>query len=190
MPAYAPNYTARVRVKYRAALGVHTQTWRLPTLGFLSVGLNAALSAIEAIWSHFGPICFDDLQCLAVTYADVDSNIFLPASVIAMTGAIATPTDNPSIKADAISIVGRTATGQPAKEFFYGVDASIFNVPGQQNYRLNPGESGDVDGGIAEANGFLIDLVLCGSDGTGITWYPYANQKPNDYWVKRLRQGS
>lgn len=190
MTSYAPNYSARLRVKYRAALGVHTQTWRFPDYGTLGIGLAAAQSAVEAIWSHLTPILFDDTQCLACTYAITDSNIFLPTSIISLLGALPTPTNDPSIKAYGVSMVGRTATGQPAKNFFYGISQDAIDVADGQNFRLNPGENTDMDAAIAEANGFLIPLALCGSDRTGVTWYPYANQKPNDYWVKRLRQSS
>lgn len=190
MTSYAPNFSARVRIKYRAARAIHTQTWRFPDYGTLGIGLAAAQAAIAAIWSHLTPIMYDDLQCLAVTYALTDSNIFLPTSLIDMSGDVATPTDDPSIKANAVSMVGRTATGQPAKEFFYGVVVNGLESVGGTDFRINPLEVGAIDDTIAEANGFLIDLVLCGSDRTGITWYPYANYKPNDYWVKRVRQGA
>lgn len=190
MPSYAPNFTARVRLKYRASNAVHTQTWRCPQAGTLDVNISLLRSAIENIWSDLTPILHDDVQCLAVTFARENSNIFLPTDPIVMSGTVTTPTDDPSIKAFAISLVGRTANGQPAKEFFYGVSEATYTVPGAQNYRLNPGEAPDVDTAIATANGFFAGLVLCGSDGSGITWYPYANEKPNDYWVKRLRQGT
>jgi len=190
MTSYAPNFTGRLRVKYRAAGGVHTQTWRFPTYGPLGVGMAAARDAVNDVWLELQNIMYDDLQCLGVTYAQEDSDIFLPTSLIsAMIGTVATPVAKPSDKAYAVSFVGRTATGQPAKEFFYGIAELSVDVSGLQNFRLNPGENGAIDAAIAAANSFTAGLTLCGSDGTGVTWYPYANQKPNDYWVKRLRQG-
>jgi hypothetical protein len=188
--SYAPNYSARLRVKYKAAHGIHTQTWRFPDYGTLGIGLAAAVAAVEAIWSHLTPVLFDDTACLACTYAITDSNIFLPTDPISISGTVAISGTFPPIKADAVSLVGRTSTGQPAKEFFYGIDKTTLETGPGSDYRVNPGESVEIDDTIAEANGFLIPLALCGSDRTGITWYPYANLKPNDYWVKRLRQGA
>lgn len=190
MSAYAPNFTPRLRVRYRASLAIHTQTWRFPAYGTLGVGLAAARAAVENIWSDISGIISDDLQCLAVTYALENSNIFLPTDNIAMLGSIPLVTGDPRIKAKAVSLVGRTALGQPAKEFFYGVNIDGIESLGGTDFRLNPGESADVDAAIATANGFFSDLTLCGSDSTVVTYYPYANYKDNDYWTKRVRQGA
>lgn len=190
MTSFAPNYTARLRVKYRAARAIHTQTWRFPAYGTLGVGMIAARDAVEAIWGHLTPNLFDDTECLAVTYAVEDTNIFLPTDVISISGDVATPTDLPKIKALAVSMVGRTSTGQPAKIFFYGLDETTLSSSGGEDFRQNPGENAALTAAIAEANGFIAGLILCGSDGTAVTWYPYTNQKPNDYWVKRVRQGA
>lgn len=190
MTAYAPNFTARVRVRYRAAGATHTQTWRCPAAGTLDINIATLRAAIENIWSDLQPVLYDDVSCLAVTFARENSNIFLPTDPIIISGDIALPTDNPKIKAFAVSLVGRTAQGQPAKEFFYGISEGISEDVGFSNYRINAGETPDVDAAIATANGFFAGLVMCGSDGTGVTWYSYANSKPNDYWVKRVRQGA
>lgn len=190
MPSYAPNFTARLRVKYKAAGGIHTQTWRVPAYGTLGVNIATLRAAVENIWSELTPILYDDVSCLGCTYAVENSNIFLPTDPIIITGEVITPTDDPRIKAFALSLVGRTATGQPAKEFFYGVGEAVGEDTGATDFRVNPGENLAVDAAISAANGFFAGLVLCGSDGTGITWYPYANTKHNDYWVKRVRQGA
>lgn len=190
MSAYAPNFTARLRVKYTAAGAIHTQTWRVPSYGTLGINIAALRAAVENIWSDLQPRLYDDVSCVGCTYAVENSNIFLPTDAIVMSGDIVTPTTDPRIKAFAVSLVGRTALGQPAKNFFYGMSSPDSEGAGSENYRINPGENADVDAAIATANGFLAGLVLCGSDGTGVTWYPYANTKPNDYWVKRVRQGA
>ena len=190
MPSYAPNFTARARVKYRAGGGVHTQTWRCPGAGTLNVNISALFSAVENVWLALQPVLYDDTQCLACSYAVENTNVFLPFTTSDILGDGVTPTDDPAIKAAAVSFVGRTTTGQPAKAFFYGLAKSQLDVPNGTDFRLSPGENADVDSAITGLNSFFAGLVMCGSDGAGIVWYPYANRKPNDYWVKRVRQGA
>ena len=190
MPAYAPNYTPRLRVRYHAALANHSQTWRFPTTGVASVGLVAAIAAVQAYYDDLAELFWDDLEFISMSYAQIDSDVFLPVGTLTISGAIATPTGDPSIKAQACSFVGRTELGQPAKIFQYGLAIASEDNPNASDFRITPLELAPIDTAIAELNGFITGLVLCGSDGTAVTWYPYANFKDMDYWVKRVRQGS
>lgn len=154
------------------------------------MNISLLRAAIENIWSEFTSVAFADLSCISCTFARENSNIFLPTDPIVLLGTTSVLTDRPDVKADAVSLVGRTTNGQPAKEFFYGLDTSALDAVASNNFRVDPGENANIDAAIAAANSFFAGLVMCGSDGQGISWYPYANQKPNDYWVKRVRQGA
>lgn len=190
MTAYAPNFTARLRVKYHAALANHSQTWRFPSFGVGGAGLAAAEAAVQAFYDDIAPVMYDDWAFISSSFADVDSDVFLPAASFTLTGTITTPTTDPSIKAGGVSFVGRSSGGQPAKVFQYGISVPISDSHNAGDFRINPTEIPEIDTAIAELNGFIAGLVLCGSDGQAVTWYPYANFKDMDYWVKRIRQGS
>lgn len=189
MPAYAPNFTARLRVRYHAAGANHSQTWRFPAHGTLGIGLTAAKDAVQAVYDHMGNTMYDDAAIISTSYAVEDTDIFLPTSPLTLAGVIATPVDDPSIKAAAVSFVGRTSAGQPAKMFFYGVSSALRGAEESQDFRIQPLENEFIDDTIAELNGFIAGIILCGSDANPVTWYPYANSKDMDYWVKRVRQG-
>jgi hypothetical protein len=190
MTSYAPNFTARFRVRYHAANANHVQTWRYPANGTLGIGTAAAQAAIQAYYDLIASDLYDDFAVISCAYAVEDTDIFLPYSSITVTGGTALPVGDVSVKAGAISLVGRTAGGQPAKIFQYGFSASNRGTGESQDFRINPGESASIDAAVEFLNALIGDFTLCGNDALGVTWYPYANVKDNDYWVKRVRQGS
>ena len=189
MPAFAPNFTPRLKIRYHAAFANHTQLWRFPELGAFSAGATAAVAAVQAFYDDIATWMFDDWAILDTSIADVDSDVFVPFAGPTVTGTQSTAGVPNDIKAGAVSFVGHTANGQPAKVAQFGFNVPAMSGDNALDFRFSAGEVAEIDTAIAELNGFLVGLVLCGSDGSGISWKPYANFKDYDYWVKRVRSG-
>jgi hypothetical protein len=189
MPAFAPNFTARVKVRYHAALANHTQVWRCSQLGVAFIEADACIAAIQGLYDLLTPSMFDDWSVLDVSVAEFNSDVFLPHGTITAIGTVPVAGVDPKVKADAISFVGRTLGGQPAKiaQFGYAINATVGDDAG--DYRITVAEDPQIDGAIALLNSFTVSGAIRGSDGLGIVWKAYANTKPYDYWVKRVRNG-
>lgn len=80
-----------------------------------------------------------------------------------------------------IDFIGRTHLGRRARAAIFG--SKIVSVG--NDYRVNPGESAEVDAAIltikADVN-FWFAI-----DGIKPIWYPYANCGVNAYWRNRIR---
>lgn len=185
MANYAPDFTARLKVRYRAGGQVHTQTWRLPGDPSLAQ-IAAAEAVINGFYSALAPILWDDASILSVTVAGADSPVFLPiASSLTMSGDTSIATATGSARSAAASFVGRTAGGLRVIVFQYG----IAMVPGESgtpsDFRWNPGEDVHIDDAVAALQG--AGPALVGNDGLDAVWYSYVNFKDNDYWVGQVR---
>jgi len=189
MPSYAPNFTARVKVRYHAAGANHTQLWRCTQLGVAFIEADAAIAAIQDIYDLLSPIMFDDWSVLDVSVAQFASDIFLPHGTLTAVGTVTTVSMAASRKAQAVSFVGRSTAGQPAKFAQFGVDTGAFADVQAIDYRVSAGEDVTIDGVIAQLNSYTAGSEIVGSDGLPIVWKGYANTKPYDYWVKRVRNG-
>lgn len=189
MPAYAPNFTPRLKVRYRAAQANHTQLWRFPQVGVAGVNLAASVAAIQAVYDLLTPIMFDDWSVLDLSYADLNSDVFLPTTGLVAIGTESMVGLDPDIKAQAISFVGRTVGGQPAKMAQFGMNVEGFVGDNGNDFRISPGDDATIDGVIALLNTYNSPLLICGSDKLAVSWKAYANVKDYDYWVKRVRSG-
>lgn len=189
MPAFAPNFTARVKVRYRAALANHTQLWRCTQLGVGFTEADACIAAIQSVYDLLTPVMFDDWSVIDVSVAEFNSDVFIPHGTLTAIGTVAVAGVDPKVKADAISFVGRTTGGNPAKfaQFGYAINVSVGDDAG--DYRIEGTEDTSIGGVIAQLNSFTTSGDIRGNDGLPIAWKNYANTKPYDYWVKRVRQG-
>lgn len=193
MPDFAPNFTARIRVRYSALGRSHSQTWRTPAAGALDAGIGAAIVDIGNYYADIQAGLSSDFAILSTSFARENEDIFLP-SVLGVTVTPGGPTVSAPqarrMSTQSLSFVGRTSAGLRAVIYQYGwlQDQLVDAVDAPDNFRLDPGEDATIDTAIADLNGVLV--TLCGNDGNGITWYPYANLKFNDYWLRKARQGS
>lgn len=189
MPDFAPNYTHRIRVSYRAAGANHSQLWRvLPPADVTTRAL--AFGTIQSFYDSLSSVLADDAAVLSVTEAFVDSDIFLPAGfALTMTGSLSMATFGPSKKASATSWVGRSVAGLRAIVFMYGLihNMSDSELPGN-DFRVTAAESAYVADSVGVLNGGSTGLAA--NDGNPVSWYSYVNVKYNDYWVRKVRQGS
>lgn len=186
MADHAPTYTPRFRIKYSSCGAVHHLTWRTPR----SVTDPAPYAAkmklfIDALAAHR----YVDWTFLGAEFAAVDSGVFLPTPMATpIAGTTSLPSAQGVVRPVAASFVGRTALGKRAAFYLYGTSfrpqdgVTVYN-----DWRITNSENSQV----STATGLLNETppTLAGNDGATVTWYPYCNIKPNDYWVRRARQG-
>lgn len=186
MADFAPNYTARYRVRYSVQGNTHTMLWRVASDTESVVGIAAKVSLFLAdlegsLWS--------DWSVLGADFAPADSDIFLPTTAPDQpTGAGSTGSRANSDKAYACSFVGRSTGGNKARMFLYGtVFAASLRSGIEDDFRILSSENGDVSAAIVRLNETSPALVA--NDDNVATWYEYVNVKHNDRWVRRLRRG-
>lgn len=187
MPDFAPNYTARYRVRYQVGGAVHTSQLRcLP-----ASQTNAAISSIGSavftdIFTALGPAMSDDLTILGADMALRDSDIFLPAEVLPIgAGSVGSVLDKGWSPVN-LSFVGRSAAGGRAVFRIFGVAINpLASGTIENDYRLTSVESVPV---ASVVNALNLATVLVANDEESVTWYPYANISFHAYWQKRARR--
>jgi hypothetical protein len=189
MPAFAPNWTGRLKVSYFAAQAIHSQTWRYagPATGS---GVSDLTTVIQSFYDALTPVMWDDFIINSVTVADVDSSIFLPiANPFTVSGDVVTAgTFEPDNKAEATVFVGRSTGGHPWKMTQYGVAYDSLEVVTQKNYRILESENPDIAAALAALT--AGGGALLANDANPVAIYNYANIKPNDRWVKKVRRSN
>lgn len=185
MADYGPNYTARLRVRYKGGGAIHTQTWRYPGVGD-GPELGAILVAVENFYSPLQVNMWSDWTILNVSYALRDSNVFIPTFGLSVVGGVDVVDLKGRGRASAISFVGRTASGLRAIIYQYGYRSNIGESGEADDFRIYQSENSAIDGAITSLIGSGADLV--GNDGLAINWYSYVNIKYNDYWTRKVRQ--
>jgi hypothetical protein len=187
MADFAPNFTARYKMRYSTLGHTHTMQWRIAR-GAGATGLANMILKVAAFLNSLTASRFTDWTILSATYAPEDSDVFLaagtPAGVAAGTAAI--PAQAVSESSASMGFVGRSIAGQKARMFMYG---TLFSVEGigtaGDNFRVTGAESGAAASAIAILNSSSPSIVA--SDGNNAVWYNYVNLKYNDYWVRKSR---
>jgi hypothetical protein len=194
MPDYAPNFTARIRVRYTAFGRQHSQTWRVPTAGALDANIGLGVVDIGNYYADIQGELVSDFAILSTSFARENEDIFLPSAVevtVAPAGGDAVANRIKRDGATSWSWVGRTSGGLRAIIYqygFIGFPLSEETDAKTDDFRLYGTESTFITDVTGDLNGFLD--TLCGNDGLPITFYPYANLKYNDYWMRKSRQGA
>lgn len=186
MADFAPNFTARYRLRYSVLGHTHTQQWRIARDAGVT-GLNNMILKVAAFWAALESNLWDDLSFLSATYAVEDSDIFLPAAVPTLPTAALTPPANPiSQSIVSTGFVGRSALGQKARVFVYGFAGGPEETAGLgDDFRLTAAESANIDDAVVVLNNGSPQIV--GSDDANVSWYSYANTKFNDFWLRQIR---
>lgn len=186
MADYAPNYTARYRVKYSSLGKTHSMTWRLDagTTTFSAVATKMGLFLADMAGNFWA-----DWTVIGADAALADSDVFLPAPAPAQpTGTVGINIATISDAAFALSFVARTIAGEKARFFLYGTSLPIAVRSGTGNdFKVLASENSGVSAGIVRLN--QTSPALVGNDNQTAIWYEYANMKYNDRWVRKLRRG-
>lgn len=189
MTAYAPTWTGRLKVSYFAAQAVHTQTWRYPGPSSGS-GVTDLISVIQSFYDALAPILWEDFIINSVTVADINSPVFLPIinPFTPVSGEILIADFEPMDKAEVASFVGRSTGGNPWKIGQFGIATRQIEVSGSLNYRALANENVNIGNAIAALQAGAGSVLA--NDANTVSFYEYANLKPNDRWVKKVRRGA
>jgi len=182
MPDYAPNFTPRYRVRYRANGATHTQTWRFTA----DADLAGAIADVQDYYTAIQGDLDDQFTVLSGSWAAQDSDIFLPADPVVVAGGQDLTGGPPSLKAIQLDFVGRTSGGLRMIIYQYGYGLLNPGLGFGDDFRITAAENLVIDAAISALNGAGF---LCGNDDLAGVWYPYANLKYNDYWMRKVRQG-
>lgn len=186
MADYAPNYTARYRVRYSALGAVHTMQVRLARG---TTDPTPAANKVTSLLNILTVIRSLDWRVLGAEFAPADSDVFLPAPVPTPNGGIG-GSDNLTAAARAASLswVGRSTAGGRAVVYLYGTILQPDSVSQRNaNFRITRNE----DDGVGQFAVGLSEIApaFVANDNFPATFYAYANIKYNDHWVKKLRTG-
>jgi hypothetical protein len=187
MPAFAPNFTARLKVRYFAGGATHSQLWRSLTLGGGFATVDALIGEVQSYYDAIAGSIFDDWAILDVSVAAEGALIFIPHGTLTVTGLASTVGMPARAKASQISYPARTDNGNPWIVYQYGWANMIGSAVTGDDFRFNIGEDGDVDAGLAALQAMTIPV---GNDGSGLNFKNYANVKYNDNWEKKVRKGA
>lgn len=187
MADYAPNFTARYRLKYSVAGKSHKALIRLPDTPDYSVIQATGISVFNSLFTALNSLIWSDFSVIGAEGCMKDSSIFVPVSAPTYTGSVATTGRPSSAAALSVSFMGRTTGGLRWTMFLYGLNLNPQSVTPSQDFRVAASESTAIAAGIAALTARVADV--CGNDGNQVVFYPYVNVKYNDYWVKRVRGG-
>lgn len=186
MADFAPNYTARLRVKYSQGGKSHSQTWRVASSVTDPAGL---VSKVELYYADIEGILYDDFTITGADWALADSDVFLPVTPPASpSGAIGIAGFKPTDAAAYIGFVGRSTLGGKARIFQYGTNyGSNIRTGAFDDWRVTSAEAAVISDAVVRLNETAPALVA--NDDAVVVWYEYANVKYNDRWVRRMRRG-
>lgn len=186
MADYAPNFTPRYRVRYSVLGQNHKMMFRIArgTLDYTPIALKVA-----AFYSALSPTLFTNFTVLGAEAAPEDSDIFLPVAPPAgfTPPGLAIPANPISESSLHWTFVGRSSGGSQCRVFLFGASqgpetttTTVFD-----DWRLSSAQSGIVNNAVVVLNSNSPALV--GIDNVKANFYPYANFKYNNHWVRKTR---
>jgi hypothetical protein len=186
VPDYAPNFTGRYIMNYSVLGRPHKQLWRV------SETVTDVADVVEVVthfWAALNSQTYANLLVVSAVFAPGNTDVFLPVTApIIAPGLVSVPSNPQGVIPLALSFPGRSANGGRAILYTYGtgIDPSAAdNIA--SNYRVTASEIEAVADAIDVLN--AASGVLVANDRGPVAWYPYANVKDNDHWVRRVRNG-
>jgi len=186
MPDYAPNYTFRYKIRYSTMGGTHTMQFRFPR-ATAPAGAATARLYVAAFLTELLAIMWTDWTILSASYAEADSDVFLPAPLPAGIIGEVNGAGNPiSQRALSLSFVGRSVGGHRHAVYVYGLAFQPYSSAGALDFRLYGTENANIDA-AANALNDAGTIQPVANDNLACNYYSYANVKYNDYWTRRVR---
>jgi hypothetical protein len=177
---YAPEWTGRLRVKYKTNTKIHTSGFRYEGEGAPSMDF---VSGVQAFLTTLTPLLSSDTTHVATEYAEAGSNIFFPFVPLSVAGTVGGTGvgDTPRF----ISFAGKSLAGKKVRVVMYGYSLEVVGKTLIADYRIYDSENTHINNALTALSG-ISDMVA--PDGTGsIYWHQYANFGVNAYWQRRLR---
>lgn len=186
MPDFAPNFTARYRIRYSSQSKSHSMMWRIAAS---ETDPSALITKIGLFLDDMATSMWEDWTINSAEFAPADSDVFLPAALPTFGGGeVELSTAVASDAAVPISFVGRSVTGGRARMFLYGTNfPSVIRSTQGLDYRITSVEAANVGDAIVRLNETSPAIVA--NDNGDVVWYEYVNVKANDAWVRKLRRG-
>lgn len=184
MTTYAPTFTPRYRVHYRAAGLEHSVQCRGPR-GASAVAMTTRGNSFHTIFNDLATRLADDFAWISADVALTDSDLWTPASVPAsVTGVIALADFTIAQRITGTTFSGRAA-GSKARFTLFGIQwVQATTTEAGNDFVVQGSEDGGVAAAVTEASG----QFYAGS-GAGALFYNRATIKPNDHLVKLARRG-
>lgn len=184
MTAYAPDFTARLKVAYRANGKNHKVQFRAADAATAGgIAFTGLVTDFFITLTSFMPT---DWVVLGASVAEVGSSVFLPLAIPPVaptaTGTLGGLADSPQF----LTAVGLTSAGSSARLYLIGAAVSADSSGNYSDYRVTPSEVVSV-GAIISALNDLVTGGMVGNDGNPITWYSYLNVGYNAYWQRKAR---
>lgn len=184
MPDYAPNFTARYKLRYFANGKNHTQLWR-PAPGQTIADASTFALFISGYYAAVAGLLYDDTAPIDASWAEQDSDVFLPCAIPTIVGTGDTGPAPVQLQPVALSLVGRSTAGLRWAIYQYGSTIGPETFLTANNYRVTSAEATEVDDVTAFLNG--ESGTFRANDGVAVLVKPYLNVKANDYWVRKAR---
>jgi hypothetical protein len=186
MATFAPNYTARYKVQYRAAYRTHKVTFRY--------GLSTAppspefVTKVGTFLQALAPTLARDFAVLGAEYIAEGGTVALPAAAptqpTGLNSEDITPGDSPRF----YSFTGKSVTGQPGSVFVFGanLDPGQNSATAASDFRLVLGEYDWIAAVLA-----VLDTApsFTAADGSSVMWNRYANVAYNAHYQRKARRG-
>lgn len=186
MADFAPNFTPRVKMTYKAGNKPHSLIVR-GVRGSTIADAPALANRIAVFVHELRIYLYSDFAWKSVSWCDQDSEVFLPVSVSLLApGGEASPTARIAAD-DAIQVraEGVSASGARTSFSIYGL---LFrpSAGSTADFRVYGSELAEVNtaiGALTEIGG----AQLYSADGALAMWHNYLNYKYNNYYTTRLR---
>lgn len=190
MADFAPNYTARYRVRYRAAGQVHTSTFRYD-LSLVGGDLSRVVTDVGVMYDTLLTLLASDFAILDASTCGAGDIAFLPApapTLINPPNALNPATKGASPKY--LSFSALSAVGNGTSFFVYGASATGVSeeVVAGFDYRIIPSENAAIADVLGQLETVWDWWVAADGSRAGFV-RQYANFGISAYYQRKARKG-
>lgn len=187
MADYAPNFTARYKLRYSFEGDTHVATTRWPSGSTKAANEDLAIAFWTSLLSLTAALRHTSFAIVDAEYAVADSNVFLPATAPAEVAAGTRSSATGASGRIMHSIwQGRSILGARSRFQMFGLAWATAEDTATNNFYISTTESAVV-GTVAAA--ILVAGMVGPDDETLAQVRPRVAYKQNDAWVSNRRQG-
>lgn len=186
MTNYAPNYTARLKVKYRTLAREHVCTLRLPRGTPTQGVIQDQGGAFLRLQAAMAPSMYSDFTIISMEFCQSDTDIWEPIPFGAYDAGVLNGTNvSKQLRDTSLTISGRGGLGGRGRFVMYGVSFAIGSGQVGDDTVITPAESPAFN----SLYQILVAEGLMASDGTMATWHPKGIYHRNYKWERASRRG-
>lgn len=140
MTTYAPNFTARYRLRYSVGNARHSLTLRM--IGNPATVYDGMIVKIEDVFDAIAGIMYTDWRLEDAEFAEQGSDTFVPAEAPNIpAGTVSTVGRTVANSAVYLTIGGKSTLNNSTKMFIYGTNLNPFSLSQANNYRIDQTET-------------------------------------------------